>query len=159
MKHVFWLIPGEVAGRAGPNAEPWDPAALSQGGIGAILSVNDGEMVDRSRLQRAGIRYECVSLSSGAPPEPGDLEICIEALPRGYAFARESIDDRRAVMVHCAAGKDRTGLFMSYYLYKSAGLSAEAAIAEVRRVRPVALTAEGWDAFAVRVLRGCGAEL
>ena len=57
MKNVFWLIADEIAGRTGPNQDPWDPLELAAGGIGAILSVNGGEMVDRQAMERADIRY------------------------------------------------------------------------------------------------------
>ena len=44
MKKVFWLIPGQLAGRPGPDLEPWDLAELRTAGIGAVLSVNDGSL-------------------------------------------------------------------------------------------------------------------
>ena len=157
MENVFWLIPNELAGRTGPDMDPWDADELAQGGIGAILSVNGGSSVEFRDLQKAGIRYACIPLSNAAPPEPGDLGICAEALPSCYAFVRQALDDERATLIHCATGKDRTGLFLSYYLCRRSGMKAEAAIAEVRRVRPIALSAEGWDEFGVEVLRACGA--
>ncbi len=58
----------------------------------------------------------------------------------------------RPVLVHCTSGKDRTGLFLSYYVCTTEGLSPSDAIREVRRVRPIALTADGWEQFAQRVL-------
>jgi len=56
------------------------------------------------------------------------------------------------VLVHCSAGKDRTGLFMSYSLMREHDLGVDEAIARVREVRPQAITALGWDALARRVL-------
>ena len=38
MEKVFWLIPGKLAGRSGPNLDPWDAAALKQGGLGAEIA-------------------------------------------------------------------------------------------------------------------------
>ena len=156
MKHVYWLLENELAGRTGPDTDPGDPGELAAGGIGAILSVNNGDEVEPRALQKAGIRYACVPYSNAAPPEPGDVEICVDALRLSYAFARQAKEAGRAVLVHCAAGKDRTGLFMSYYLCRSAGLGPEAAIAKVREVRPIAMSAEGWDEFGLEVLRQCG---
>ena len=43
-------------------------------------------------------------------------------------------------------------MFLTYYLCKMEGLSAEQAIEEVRRVRPIALSAEGWELFTREVL-------
>jgi protein-tyrosine phosphatase len=156
MRNVFWLRPGVIGGRTGPNLDSWDPKELAAGGIGAVLSVNDGERVRPGELAAVGIDYRCVPLSDAAPPQPGDLEICLRALPHALAFAACSIDARRGVLVHCRSGKDRTGLFLSYYLCMTEGLTAAEAIREVRRVRPVALSAEGWEAFSYEVLGAVG---
>ena len=58
----------------------------------------------------------------------------------------------RAVMIHCTADKDRTCLTMAYYLCREEGLGAGAAIAEVRKVRPQALSAIDYEPFAIDVL-------
>jgi protein-tyrosine phosphatase len=134
----------------------WDPGDLAAGGVGAVLSVNDGELVRADELAAVGIDYCCVPLSDAAPPQPGDLEICIGALPRALAFTIDAIDRHRAVLVHCRSGKDRTGMFLSYYLCVTEGLTPTEAIREVRRVRPVALSAEGWHSFTYRVLGELG---
>ena len=152
MRNVFWLRPKIIAGRTGPDRDPWNSQELARGGIGAVLSVNDGELVDPKDLEEAGISYKHVAFSDAAPPQPGDFEICTAALPKALQFALTSIDSGRSVLVHCTAGKDRTGMFLSYYLCKAEGMAPAKAIEEVKRVRPIALTAEGWDSFALRVL-------
>lgn len=101
MHNVFWLRPNVIAGRTGPNKDFWEPTALAQGGIGAVLSVNDGELVHPEDLAAAGIRYQCVPLSDVAPPRPGDLEMCTAALPKALEFALLSIDAGRGLLVHC----------------------------------------------------------
>jgi protein-tyrosine phosphatase len=65
---------------------------------------------------------------------------------------------QRGVLVHCRSGKDRTGLFLSYYLCVIEGLTPSEAVREVRRVRPIALSAEGWESFSYRVLAELGFE-
>jgi hypothetical protein len=39
------------------------------------------------------------------------------------------------VLVHCSSGKDRTGMFLSYYLCATEGMAPSRAIQEIRRVR------------------------
>jgi protein-tyrosine phosphatase len=68
-------------------------------------------------------------------------------------FVLSSIKTGRSVLVHCSSGKDRTGMFLTYYLCATESLAPARAIEEVRRVRPVALSAEGWETFALDVLR------
>ncbi len=153
MRNVYWLRPRIIAGRTGPNQDPWDVIDLARGGIGAVLSVNDGAQVAPEELADADIHHLCTPLSDSAPPRPGDLEICTAALPAALRFATDAIDAGRSVLVHCQAGKDRTGMFLSYYLCAVEGLRPEAAIDELRRVRPTALSAPGWESFTLQVLR------
>jgi len=153
MDELFWILPGKVAGRPGPDLAPWSLEALRDGGIGAVLSVKDGRLCQPEEFASLGLAYACVPLSDVAPPQPGDDQICREALPRAYAFVEAQLEQGRAVVVQCTAGKDRTGLFLSYFLMQHEGLSASDAIRTVRQFRPTALSAEGWEEHALQVLR------
>lgn len=155
MKHVFWILPSLLCGRSGPNHDPWNPAELLAGGIGAVLSVNQGDLVHPEDFESLGVSYQCTPLSADAPPRPGDLEICLQNLPIGYDFVISHITRGSAVLVHCRHGKDRTGLFMGYFLKRYLDLTTAASIDRVRRERPAAFTATGWDKFAVQVLDAC----
>ena len=73
-------------------------------------------------------------------------------LPQQLAFVSAANDAGRTVMVHCTSGKDRTGMFMGYYLMQTEALSVAAAIDKVKRVRPIALTAQDWEEFTREVL-------
>ena len=153
MKHVFWLVPGALAGRTGPDLDPWIASELHAGGLGAILSVNDGSLCHPEDFTALGMSYRCIPLSDNAPPREGDFEHCLRALPEAYDYVRGELDRQRRVLVHCTSGKDRTGLFMCYFLMRESGMRVQEAVAEVRRVRPIALSAEGYEEFAVDVLR------
>ncbi len=155
MKHVFWLIENEICGRPGPNLQPWRPEEFAAAGIGAILSVNSAESVYEDELSPHNISHQCVPLAANAPPEPGELELCLERLPQAYQYARTQVEAGKAVLVHCRQGKDRTGLFMAYYLMQRDNLSVDQAIAQVKEVRPIAMSATGWDLFVPEVLRAC----
>ena len=157
MKHIFWLIDGELCGRSGPNHQPWNAQELKDAGVGAVLSVNNAESVYPDEFDSAGIAYRCIPLASNAPPRPGDLELCLERLAQTYAYAREEIEAGRTLMVHCRHGKDRTGMFMAHYLKRQRDLSTRDAIAAVKNVRPIALSADGWGQFAIEVLDACDA--
>lgn len=153
MKHLFWLIPEKLAGRPGPNQEPWKVEELHEAGIRAVLSVNDAHAVEPADFGRHGIEYACIPFSRNAPPMMGDFEICIRAVPEAYAFVSGHLNASRPVLVHCTSGKDRTGLLFAYYLMRTAGLSPKKAVREVRRVRPIALSALGWETFGLDVLQ------
>ena len=146
------MVPGWLAGRAGPDREPWELLRLREAGIRAVLSVNDGLLCHAKDFAAAGMAYACIPLSANAPPRPGDEEICARALPQACSFVQSQLAQRRPTLVHCSSGKDRTGLFFCYFLMRHGGLALDEAIKAVRAVRPIALSAEGWEAFAARVL-------
>jgi protein-tyrosine phosphatase len=152
MHKVFWLIPSKLAGRPGPDREPWDAEALHAGGIRAVLSVNDGRSVYPEDFSALEMVYAHIPLSDSAPPRQGDDEICQVALPRAYMFMHEQIGAGNPVLVHCSSGKDRTGLVLAYYLLRETDCSPASAIEKVRAVRPIALSAMGWDRFAFELL-------
>ena len=152
MQHIFWLIDDQLCGRPGPNHQPWRAQELRQAGVGAVLSVNNGDSVYADEFESIGMSYRCIALASNAPPRPGDLELCLQRLPLAYAWTQSEIEAGNAVLVHCRQGKDRTGLFMAWYLHKHLQLSPTDAIARVLEVRANALTATNWDQFAIEVL-------
>jgi len=60
----------------------------------------------------------------------------IEELDKAVNFIDDEIAKNRPVMVHCAAGKGRTGAVLAAYLVKNQNLTAEKAIAKLRSMRP-----------------------
>jgi protein-tyrosine phosphatase len=152
VKHVFWLEAGRLAGRAGPNREPWDLGELHAGGIRAVLSVNDGVCCHAEDFAALEIAYACAAMPDSVPPAPGDEQRCREAAEHALSFIDEHLAADRTVLVHCSSGKDRTGLVLAYYLVKRRGYEPEEALAVVRAVRPIALSAEGWEDLALRLL-------
>lgn len=153
MEHVFWLLPGRLAGRAGPNREPWDLREIRSLGIEAVLTLNDGEGCEpAAAFAAAGLEHHAVPFPPNEPPLPGYEELLLVALPAAYEFVHAQHVSRRAVLAHCSAGKDRTGLFMSYFLMRESALDVDTAIARVREVRPRALSAIGWEDLGRRVL-------
>lgn len=152
MEHVFWLVPGVVAGRCGPTKSPWNLSRLRAEGIGAVLSVNGGEQCHPEDFRQLSIRYFCVPLSSNAPPREGDFEHNLTSLAVAYDWITRNEQDSVATLVHCHSGKDRTGLLLAYYLVRRYALLPHMAIATVKTIRPIAFSAEGWQDFASEVL-------
>ena len=155
MKEVFWLRAGKVAGRSGPNLVPWQLEELRSGGFASILSVNHGEDCHTSLIERLGFRYECIPMSRNAPALQGDLDYNLNILPQAIEYIIKN-SEHGPVLIHCRSGKDRTGLVMAAYLMVTEGLSAEMAMSEVLKVRPIAFSAEGWQTFCFQVLQSYG---
>ncbi|WKE64256.1 dual specificity protein phosphatase family protein [Gallaecimonas kandeliae] len=151
MQKIFWLREARLAGRSGPNLDPWELPQFKEAGFAAILSVNDGEMVHGSQIEALGMAYANIPMSPNAPIRPGDKAQCLANLPQALAFI-ESQFEAGPVLVHCRSGKDRTGLVLAASLMAFEGLGVEEAMDEVFKVRDIAFSAEGWVPFAREVL-------
>lgn len=151
MNKIFWIYERELAGRAGPLRHPWDLRDLRRAGVRVILSAADG-LLDPAALASADIQHHCVPLPDDVPPSATTESRCIEALPAIADFIDSSLAQQKGVLVHCFAGKDRTGLILSYFVAYKEGISAADAIRRVRAVQPGALTATGWEELALRVI-------
>jgi hypothetical protein len=72
MQYIFWLRPGLIAGRCGPDLNPWTPAQFATAGITSVLSVNDGRLVHAEDLEAVGISPRALSSSL-----QGDLDLAV----------------------------------------------------------------------------------
>src|SRR5260370_28682872 len=84
------------------------------------------------------------------PPAKRQMDVCLSAIEKAHAQGF-------GVAIHCGAGLGRTGTMLACYFVKK-GMSAPAAIAHVRRIRPGSIeTPEQADAvndYARRLKRG-----
>lgn len=151
MKQVFWLLPQRLAGRSGPTQEAWSLPELREGGFDAVLNLSEFEPT-RAEFNSAGLDLAWIPLPNTYPAGAATETACLTALPQTYEFIRSHLEAKHSVLVHCAWGRDRTGLVLAHYLACTSSQSAEAAIARVREIRPKALGASGWEAMAQRLI-------
>ncbi len=120
-----WVIDGLLAGSARPTSMA-EVEWLKRKNIKAIVSVIE-EPLNKEWLK--GMDYLHVSTQDGSAPDVADIDAAVE-------FMHSKINEGKAVVVHCAAGKGRTGTILAAYLIKYANMDALSAIDEVRRLRP-----------------------
>ena len=122
-----WVIEGKLAGSGLPVTEnefKW----VADKGIKSIVTVREvplpSEWFDGGDIDYVHLRVE----DFGAPT--------VEEIDEAVNFIDKKIRNNRPVLVHCAAGKGRTGAVLAAYIVKRQKLSAKQAIEKIRILRP-----------------------
>lgn len=130
MQGFSWVIDDQVAGMPLPGgARPLDQdlSFLRNQGIDVLVSLTE-KPLDPEALGRAGIEPLHFPVPDYHAPTQEQLDQYVSAV-QGFTSAG------RRVGTHCHGGLGRTGTFLAA-LFVARGMDAEAAIAEVRRLRP-----------------------
>ncbi len=148
-----WVEKPLLAALARPGS-PEDLQWLRKNGIEVLLSLTEDRLY-RDWTDAAGLLVYHEPLEDMEPPTQEQLDRCVSAIGR-------AVEKNMAVAVHCGAGLGRTGVVLAAFLV-TRGLSAQAAIARVRKLRPHSIEtteqAESVEHFARRRRRAAeGAE-
>jgi atypical dual specificity phosphatase len=120
-----WLIKNKLAGSAIPTSFDEVQWVMEQG-IKSIVTIRE-EPLDESWTK--DVKYIHITSNDMGVPDFNDLVGAID-------FIHQRITNDEPVMVHCLAGKGRTGVILACYLVKHENMSADEAIEKVREIRP-----------------------
>jgi atypical dual specificity phosphatase len=142
-----WVERPLLAALARPGS-PEDLQWLRQQGIEVLLTLTEDRLY-RDWTNDVGLLVYHEPLEDMEPPTQDQLDRCVSAITR-------AVEKNMAVAVHCGAGLGRTGVVLAAYMV-SRGLSAPAAIARVRKLRPHSIEtteqAEAVEQYAQRLRR------
>ena len=122
-----WVLAGLLAGSGLPvtkNEFKW----LIDNGIKSIVTVREVPLPSEW-FDGGGIDYMHLRVKDYGAPS-------LEEMDKAVDFIDKQNRNNRAVLVHCAAGKGRTGALLAAYLMKKQNLSAKQAIENIRLIRP-----------------------
>jgi atypical dual specificity phosphatase len=122
-----WVVEGKLAGCGLPVSQNEFGWVVEQG-IKSVVTVREVPLPS-DWFNGSDIDYLHLAVEDFGAPN-------IEELVQAVDFIDQQISTGKAVMVHCAAGKGRTGAVLAAYLVKKQSLSAEQAIEKVRGMRP-----------------------
>jgi atypical dual specificity phosphatase len=129
-----WVLDGKLAGSGLPMNYSqffW----LIKHGIKTIITVREVPLPSNwftdsiKNIDSDNINYLHLSVEDFGAPSIEEIDSTVDYIQR-------QIDNRKPVMVHCAAGKGRTGTILAAYLLKNENLTAEQAIKKIRNLRP-----------------------
>jgi atypical dual specificity phosphatase len=121
-----WIEQPLLAALAWP-AEPEEFAWLRQQGIEILLSLTE-DRPRRDWVEDAGLLLFHEPIEDMEAPTQDQLDRCVSVILRAN-------EKNMSVAVHCGAGLGRTGTIVAAY-FVAKGMSANNAIARVRRLRP-----------------------
>lgn len=120
-----WVIEGMLTGSGMPTSRE-EMDWVRENGIKAVLTLTE-EPLPEQWLNN--IDYLHVPTVNGSSPDIEDIEKAVD-------FIDKNLKNNKSVMVHCAAGKGRTGTILVAYMMKFRGIDVKSAIEEIRSLRP-----------------------
>lgn len=121
----FSFVDDMVAGSARPMSKK-EVDWIRRKGIKAILSLTETP-IDSTWVE--GLDYKSISIVDHSIPSLEQLHDAVD-----YLISQTKMN--RPVLVHCLAGKGRTGCVLASYLMLKDGYSAQESITQLRTMRP-----------------------
>ena len=122
-----WVVEGKLAGCGLPVSQDEFEWVVDQG-IKSVVTVREIALPS-DWFNGGDIDYLHLQVEDFGAPN-------MEELVQAVDFIDQQISSGKPVMVHCAAGKGRTGAVLAAYLVKKQNLTADQAIERLRGMRP-----------------------
>src|SRR2546422_4173239 len=119
----YTIYGGRLAGLPGPAFMEWDFARLRKMGFSVVVSL-ECDRLNTFEIEDAGFEHKKICVQDFAAPT-------FDQVDEFVAFVDSKIAEGKKVLVHCYAGRGRTGTMLAAYLIHQ-GMSSDAAVREIR---------------------------
>ncbi|MGQ0796243.1 MAG: protein-tyrosine phosphatase family protein [Methanobacteriota archaeon] len=119
----YTLDGGRLAGLPGPAYMEWDFARLRKMGFAVVVSLECARL-NTFEIEDAGFEHKKICIDDFTAPT-------FDQIDEFLSFVDAKVAEGKRTLVHCHAGRGRTGTMLAAYLIHR-GMSAEAAVREVR---------------------------
>src|SRR3989449_9176593 len=117
------IVGGRLAGLPGPALMEWDFARLRKMGYSVVVSL-ECDRLNTFEIEDAGFEHKKICVEDFTAPT-------LDQVDEFVAFVDSKIGEGKKVLVHCYAGRGRTGTMLAAYLIHQ-GMSSDAAVREIR---------------------------
>lgn len=124
MRMFYYTVDGgRLAGLPGPAYMEWDFARLRKMGYSVVVSL-ECDRLNTFEIEDAGFEHKKICVQDFTPPT-------LDQIDEFVSFVDAKLAEGKKVLVHCFAGRGRTGTMLAAFLIHG-GMSSEAAIREIR---------------------------
>lgn len=120
---LYTVDGGRLAGLPGPAYMEWDMPRLRKMGFSVVVSL-ECERLNTFDIEDAGFEHRKICVPDFTAPT-------FEQIDEFLAFVEAKHREGKKVLVHCYAGRGRTGTMLAAHLIRQ-GMHADAAIREIR---------------------------
>ena len=120
---LYTVDGGRLAGLPGPAYMEWDFARLRKMGFSAVVSL-ECDRLNLFEIEDAGFEHRKICIPDFTAPT-------FDQMDEFVAFVDDKKAEGKKVLVHCYAGRGRTGTMLAAYLIHE-GMRSEEAIREIR---------------------------
>ncbi len=120
---LYTIEGGRLAGLPGPAYMEWDFPRLRKMGYSVVVSLECNRL-NTFKIEDSGFEHKRICVRDFTSPT-------FDQIDEFLSFVDARLAEGKKVLVHCYAGRGRTGTMLAAYLIHR-GVSSEAAIREIR---------------------------
>ena len=124
MKMFYYTVEGgRLAGLPGPAFMEWDFARLRKMGYSVVVSL-ECDRLNTFEIEDSGFEHKKICVEDFTAPT-------FDQIDEFVTYVNQKLSGGKKVLVHCYAGRGRTGTMLAAFLIHR-GMSPDAAIREIR---------------------------